>query len=139
LGLAAVVAGLLVGAAFLFRPRALQFLLRRPSGDDIPDDMPPEQHVLLLRAHVEKLQKEKGVLQADLGELRQERDKLLSAKEELEARLGEPSREYKEKSKVIKELEQRLEEAEKEAKSVQEEYMALYARSQQEKKELKKG
>lgn len=139
LGLAAVVAGLLVGAAFLFRPRALRFLLRRPSGDDIPDDMPPEQHVLLLRAHVEKLQKEKGVLQADLGELRQERDKLLSAKEELEARLGEPSREYKEKSKVIKELEQRLEDAEKEAKSVQEEYMALYARSQQEKKELKKG
>lgn len=141
LGLAAIVAGLLAGSVYLFRPQALRFFQRRPSGsgDDIPDDMPPEKHVLLLRAHVEKLQKEKGVLQADLAELRAERDKLLSAKEELEARLGQPSREYQEKSKVIKELEQRLEEAEKEAKSVQEEYMALYARSQQEKQVIKKG
>jgi hypothetical protein len=139
LGLAAVVAGLLAGAAYLFRPRMLRFLRRRSVAEDLPDNMTPEQHILLLRAHVEKLQKENGVLQADLAELREQRDKLLAAKEELEARLGQPSREYQEKSKVIKELEQRLVEAEKEAKSVQEEYMALYARSQQEKQVIKKG
>ncbi|MEW6659738.1 MAG: VWA domain-containing protein [Thermodesulfobacteriota bacterium] len=139
LGLAIIALGLLGGAAYLYRPRLLGLFQRRPAGEDIPDDISPEQHVLLLRAHVEKLQKEKGVLQADLKELREERDKLLAAKEELEARLGQPSRDYQEKSKVIKELEKRLEDAEKEAKAVQEEYMALYARSQQEKQVIKKG
>jgi hypothetical protein len=139
LGLAVIAVGLLGGAAYLYRPRVLRLFQRRPTEEDVPDNMTPEQHVLLLRAHVEKLQKEKGVLQADLKELREERDKLLAAKEELEARLGEPSRDYQEKSKVIKELEKRLEDAEKEAKAVQEEYMALYARSQKEKQVMKKG
>jgi hypothetical protein len=139
LGLTAVAIGLLGGAAYLFGPRALQLIRRQPAIDNIPDDISPEQHVLLLKSHVEKLLKEKEALLANLAEVREERDKLLAAKEELEARLGQPSRDYQEKSKVIKELEKRLEDAEKEAKAVQEEYMALYARSQQEKQVIKKG
>lgn len=139
LGLTAVVAAMLGGAAFWFRPQALRIFRRRPPTEEELENMTPEQLNLFLRAQVESLQKERGVLQADLGELREERNKLLGAKEELEARLGQPSRDYQEKSKVIKELEKRLEDAEKEAKSVQEEYMALYARSQQEKQVIKKG
>lgn len=139
LGLTVVVAGLLGGAAFWFRPQVMQILRRRPPTEEELENMTPEQLNLLLRAQVESLQKERGVLQADLGELRQERDKLSAAKEELEARLGQPSRDYQEKSKVIKDLEKKLEDAEKEAKSVQEEYMALYARSQAEKQVIKKG
>lgn len=141
LGLAAMVItlGTLVAVAYVFRPPALRFLILGAADETLTDDMPPEKQNLLLRAQVESLQKEKGKLLADLGEMRQQIEKLTSSKEELEARLGEPSKEYKEKSKVIKELEQRLEEAEKEAKSVQEEYMALYARSQKEKQTLKKG
>jgi hypothetical protein len=141
LGLAGtvIILGTLVAVAYVFRPPALAFLILRSSSETITDDMPPEKQNLLLKAQVESLQKEKGKILADLGEMRQAMEKLTAAKEELEARLGEPSKEYKEKSKIIKELENRLEEAEKEAKSVQEEYMALYARSQKEKQTLKKG
>lgn len=138
LGLAATVI-ILVTVAYVFRPRALSFLIWRSSGETVTDDMPIEKQNLLLKAQVESLQKEKGKLLADLGEMRRNIEKLTAAKDELEARQGQPSKEYQEKSKVIKELEQRLEEAESEAKSVQQEYMALYARSQKEKQDLKKG
>jgi hypothetical protein len=139
------VIGLLIAAiilftvAYVFRPPALRFLIINRSGGEITDDMPPEKQNLLLKAQVESLQKEKGKLLADIGEMREQIEKLTAAKEELEAKLGEPSAEYQEKSKIIKELESKLVEAEKEAKAVQEEYMALYARSQKEKQTLKKG
>ena len=129
----------LVTVAYTFRPKALSFLILKPTEKNISDDMSPEEQNLLLKAHVEKLLKEKAQLLKNLDEMREKIEKLTAAKEELEARLGQPSREYQEKTKVIKELEQRLEQAESEAKSVQEEYMALYARSQQEKQTLKKG
>jgi len=129
----------LVTVAYTFRPKALSFLILKPTEKNISDDMSPEEQNLLLKAHVEKLLKEKAQLLKNLDEMREKIEKLTAAKEELEARLGQPSKEYQEKTKVIKELEQRLEQAESEAKSVQEEYMALYARSQQEKQTLKKG
>ncbi|MDD2903082.1 MAG: prefoldin subunit, partial [Syntrophales bacterium] len=134
---------LLGTAVYLFRPQVLRLVFLRTFKKNAAvlstEDMDPEKLNLLLKAQVETLQKEKGKLLADMGEMRQQLEKLVSAKEELEARLGEPSKEYQQKSKVIKELEQRLEEAEKEAKSVQEEYMALYARSQKEKQVIKKN
>lgn len=131
---------ILVTVAYVFQPPSLRFLIiRRSSRGAVDEDMPPEKLNLMLKAQVESLQKEKGKLLADMGEMRQQIEKLTAAKEELEARLGQPSQEYQQKSKIINELEQRLEEAEKEAKSVQEEYMALYARSQKEKQTLKKG
>jgi hypothetical protein len=134
-----IAVGILATAVYVFRPQALLFLIRKSSEETISEDMPLEKRNLLLMAQVESLQKEKGKLSADLGEMRRAMEKLKAAKEDLEARLGEPSAEYQEKSKIINELESRLEEAEKEAKSVQEEYMALYARNQKEKQELKKG
>jgi len=129
----------LVTVAYTFRPKALGFLILKPSQKTITDDMSPEQQNLLLKAHVETLQKEKAKLLKDLEGMREHIEKLKGAKEELEARLGQPSKEYQEKTKMIKELESRLEEAENEAKNVQQEYMALYARSQEEKQTLKKS
>lgn len=137
--LALAALGIIGASIYLFRPRALRFLISRSSEDTVDEALPPEQLNLLLKAQVETLQKEKGKLQSNLGEAKRQVEKLSAAKEELEAKLGKPSKEYQEKTRVIKELEQKLEEAEKEAKSVQEEYMALYARSQREKQSMKEG